>query len=223
MEGNGSVKVEATFCFVDLAGFSALTEAHGDHAAADLLDRFIELVEASKSKEDRIVKTIGDAVLLTSRTPVRAVQMVTRLWKVLADEPDFPSVRAGLHHGQAVAKRNDFFGAAVNLAARVASQAGGGEVLATNAVAQAAKDLDFVVTSLGSVRLRNIREPVELHALDLGGISPSDVLDPVCRMRISPQRAAGRLDFGGATYWFCSLHCSSLFASSPEAYVRNES
>jgi YHS domain-containing protein len=140
----------------------------------------------------------------------------------LAGEPDFPQARAGLHHGAAVEKRDDIFGAAVNLAARVASQAGGGEVLATSAVALAAAELGFSTTSLGLIHLRNIRDSIELHVLDLGGSTSSNVLDPVCRMRVHPQRAAGRLSFGGETYWFCSLRCCSLFASSPEAYVRDE-
>lgn len=49
------VKLEATFCFVDLAGFSALAEAHGDDAAVNLLERFTELVDASQSPGDRYV------------------------------------------------------------------------------------------------------------------------------------------------------------------------
>jgi class 3 adenylate cyclase len=160
------VNVEATICFVDLAGFTALTEAHGDHAAADLLDRFTELVGASRRSNDRLVKTIGDAALLTSRDPRSGVELLARLWQALAGEPDFPQARAGLHHGAAVEKRDDIFGAAVNLAARVASQAGGGEVLATSAVALAAAELGFSTTSLGLIHLRNIRDSIELHVLD---------------------------------------------------------
>ena len=213
------MKVERTFCFVDLAGFSALTEAHGDNAAADLLEHFTELVGKSLGSDDRLVKTIGDAVLLTSRSPKHAVGLVARLWDALAAEPDFPQVRAGIHHGPAVEKRDDVFGAAVNLAARVASQAGGGKVLTTGSTARAAEALGIGVTPLGPVRLRNIREAVELYALDLNRMPTAEVLDPVCRMRVEPQRAAGRLNFAGTTYWFCSLRCSSLFASDPEAYV----
>ncbi|MFQ5478843.1 MAG: adenylate/guanylate cyclase domain-containing protein [Candidatus Binatia bacterium] len=213
--------MEATFCFVDLAGFTALTEAHGDQTAAELLVRFTELVESSRTAEDRLVKTIGDAALLTSPTPTMAVQLLARLWSVLARERDFPEVRAGLHHGTAVEQRNDFVGATVNLAARLASHAGGGEIHATSTVAEAAEALGFTVASLGSVRMRNIRDPVELYALDLGATTAADLLDPVCRMRVQPLSAAGRLNFAGTTYWFCSLRCSSLFASSPEAYVRD--
>jgi class 3 adenylate cyclase/YHS domain-containing protein len=214
-----ALNVHATFCFVDLAGFSALTEAHGDHAAVELLERFTQLVEKSRGDEDRLVKTIGDAALLTSPVPERAVEFLARLWKHLAGERDFPQVRAGLHHGTAVTQRDDVVGAAVNLAARVAAQAGGGEVLATGVVARAAEALGFGISSLGAVALRNIRDPVELYRLDLEGIPTTDVLDPVCRMRVHPQHAAGRLNFAGTTYWFCSLHCVALFASSPEAYI----
>lgn len=213
------MNIVATICFVDLAGFSALTEAHGDYAATDLLERFTELVEESRSAEDHLVKTIGDAALLRSTTSESAVSLIGRLWESLATEPDFPQVRAGLHHGPAVEKRNDLFGASVNLAARVASQAGGGEVLATSIVARAAESLAVATKPLGPVRLRNIRDPVELYALAFGDPPEEEVLDPVCRMRVDRRRAAGCLSFAGSTYWFCSLRCSSLFASSPEAYV----
>jgi len=60
------MNVEATFCFVDVAGFSALTEAHGDTAAADLLERFTALANGALGDEGRLVKTIGDAVLVTT-------------------------------------------------------------------------------------------------------------------------------------------------------------
>ena len=70
--GVGAEKVERTFSFVDLAGFTALTEAHGDLDAADLLGRFIGLARASLSAGDELVKSIGDAVMLASPGPAAA-------------------------------------------------------------------------------------------------------------------------------------------------------
>ncbi len=69
--------VEATFCFVDLAGFSALTEAHGDDAAADLAVRFTGLVTETLAENGRLVKTIGDAVLVVSPSPAPGVQFIS--------------------------------------------------------------------------------------------------------------------------------------------------
>src|SRR5262249_57730431 len=71
--GVGAETVERTFSFVDLAGFAALTEAHGDLDAVDLLDRFIGLVPEALSPGDEMVKSIGDALLLASPGPAPAL------------------------------------------------------------------------------------------------------------------------------------------------------
>jgi len=75
----GAELVERTFSFVDLAGFTALTEAHGDLDALDLLDRFTGLVRASLSPADELVKSIGDAVMLASPEPAAAVAVLASL------------------------------------------------------------------------------------------------------------------------------------------------
>ena len=211
--------MQGTFSFVDMAGFSALTEAHGDDAAARFAMRLAELVERALGGEGRIVKTIGDAALVVTPMPDQAVRFISRLWSATTDEADFPVLRAGLHHGDAVERGGDVFGAAVNLAARVAAQARGGQVLLTAVVADAARAGGYPVTPLGRVALRNLREPADLFALELGP-GTGDIVDPVCRMRVSPERAVGHLRIDGVTYWFCSLGCVRAFAADPAAYRR---
>jgi adenylate cyclase len=211
--------MEGTFCFVDLAGFSALTEAHGDTAAADLVQRFCALVEEALREDGRLLKTIGDAVLVAVPEPGRAVSFLRRLLERAAVEPDFPVLRAGLHHGEAVERGGDVFGAAVNLAARVTSQAAGGEVLATARVADAARTHGIEVTDLGEIALRNVRDPVRLFLLGIGGTDHPEAIDPVCRMRVRRDRAGGRLRFEGAEYYFCSLDCAGKFALAPASYT----
>lgn len=210
---------EATFCFVDLAGFTALTETHGDRAAADLIDRFVALVDASLDNETHLVDTIGDAVLTMSSSPERALEFVASLFSRAEAEPDFPVLRAGLHHGEVVERGGRFFGTTLNLAARVAGQARGDQVLATRPIADAARRKGVEVTALGLQTLRNLRDPVELFSLQLSGAKSGSVLDPVCRMRVDKEHAAGRLRFADDDFWFCSLHCAGLFAATPEQYA----
>lgn len=208
-----------TFCFVDLAGFSALTEAHGDDAAARFAIRLAELVERALAGQGRLVKTIGDAAFVVAPTPEYAIRFVSQLWTLAADEPDFPVLRGGLHHGEAVERASDVFGAAVNLAARVAAQARGGQVLVTAVVADAARAAGYSIASLGRVTLRNVRDPVDVFALELAR-DARGLVDPVCRMRVSPENAAGRLSIDGVEYWFCSFACVRSFAADPEVYRR---
>lgn len=214
-----SERVERTFSFVDLAGFSALTEAHGDLDAVDLLDRFVTIARESLSPGDELVKTIGDAVMLASPEPGAAVAILNRLWERCAEVSGFLLPRGGAHHGPAVSRDGDYLGGTVNLAARVAGQAGGGHVLVTSAVATAARGRGIEVAGLGRHRLHNIAEPVELFEIRFGASGHSDTIDPVCRMRVEPGFAAGSLLHVGQRFWFCSLSCVAAFAADPNRYL----
>jgi adenylate cyclase len=215
-----------TFVFADIAGFTALTEAHGDEQAARLVADFCGAVDAElPGARGRQVKTIGDAVMLTVPEPAAAILLGLRITHELMREHGAPAVRVGLHHGPAIERDGDYFGAAVNLAARVSAEASGGEVLLTGHTAALAPELDGVFYEpRGRRALRNVREPVELFAATRTGESGHRALacDPVCRMAVDPDRAAGRLMYEGAAYFFCTLACAGEFASHPERFAREE-
>lgn len=210
-----STRIKASFGFVDLAGFTALTEVQGDEDAADVATGFAKLVRASLDAGDRLVKTIGDAVLVTSPDPTRAVDLVERILMAAARDARLPALRAGLHHGEAVERQGDVFGAAVNLAARAAAEAHSGEVLGTEPIADAARSLGIPVAPLGNVLLKNVRKSVALFSLGLVVGATDTPIDPVCRQPVDRRGAAGRLRYRGLEYWFCSLTCAAAFASNP--------
>jgi adenylate cyclase len=213
----------ATFAFADIAGFTALTEAHGDEEAVALVGEFCAAVDAELPAVDGIrVKTIGDAVMLRIPDPADAVRVGLRIAGGLLPEHGAPAVRVGLHHGPAVERDGDYFGASINLAARVSGVAAGGEVLLTGETAALAPDLDGVIyESRGRKSLRNVSEPVDLFAALPIGASETGRLpvDPVCRMVVDPDRAAGRLLHDGEAFYFCSLTCAGQFAQQPERFV----
>jgi len=215
----GAETVERTFSFVDLAAFTALTEAHGDLDAVDLLDHFVGLARQSLSAGDELVKSIGDAVMLASPGPGAAVAALAGLWERCSETSGFLLPRAGAHHGPAISRDGDYLGGTVNLAARVAGHAGGGQVLATSAVADAARASGFQVAELGPRQLRNVAAPVELFEIRLGASEPSDAIDPVCRMRVRQELAAGSLCHDGQRFWFCSMPCVAAFAADPGRYL----
>jgi adenylate cyclase len=217
---SGTDPAARTFSFIDLAGFTAMTEAMSDDDAADVVARFCEIAREALGNDDRLVKSIGDAVMLVSPTPTAGLQLVTRTLDLVAAETSFPLPRAGLHHGPAAERDGDFFGAAVNLAARVAGQAYGGQVLATISVADAARLQNLRVVDLGSFRLRNVTDELELYEIHVGPSVEGGAIDPVCRMRVERDIAAGRLRHEEVDYWFCSLKCAALFAAAPVSYVQ---
>jgi class 3 adenylate cyclase/YHS domain-containing protein len=216
------MRIEATFAFVDMAGFTALTEAQGDEDAADLATMFAELTRKALGPRDRLIKTIGDAVLITSPDPARGLSLVERVLTEAASETRLPMLRAGLHHGEAVERDGDVFGAAVNLAARVAAEAYPAEVLGTAPVAEAARELGVPVVELGEVALKNVRKLTSLYSMAVMLGAGDTPIDPVCRMPIDRRTAAGRLRYAQREFWFCSLTCAAAFASNPE-WHKNES
>jgi adenylate cyclase len=214
-----SKRIEASIAFVDLAGFTALTEEHGDFDAADVATRFAELARSALKTGDRLIKTIGDAVLVTSPTPGSMLDLIDRLLGSVAADRTLPALRAGLHHGPAIERDRDVFGAAVNLAARVAAEAYAGEVLCTAAIAAEARDRGIAVVEIGPVALKNVGDATVLSALGFMVGAIDSAIDPVCQVVVDRRAAAGQLRHGDTTYWFCSLTCAAAFASNPQWHV----
>ena len=214
---------DATFLFADIAGFTALTEAHGDEQAVALVAEFAEAVQSELPPvRGEYVKSVGDALMLRVPDPADAIRLGVTITHDLLRGHEAPAVRVGLNHGSAVERDGDYFGSTVNVAARVSALAGGGEVLVTGHTAALAPNLDGVFyESRGRQALRNVSEPVEIFAASPLGRHRDDLaIDPVCRMAVDPQRAVGRLIHDQASYFFCSLSCVAAFAEHPERYAR---
>jgi adenylate cyclase len=104
----------ATFVFADIAGFTALTGAHGDDEAAAVVADFCAAGRAElPASGGAQVKTIGDALMLRIPDPGAAILLGLRIMHELMLGHGAPAVRVGLHHGPAVERDGDYFGAAV--------------------------------------------------------------------------------------------------------------
>jgi class 3 adenylate cyclase/YHS domain-containing protein len=212
-----------TFLFADLAGFTALTEAHGDEQAADLAAEFCRSVEQILPMDGaEVIKTIGDAVMLRVSDAADAVRLGMRIAHEIGAQHGFPIVRVGMHTGPAVERDGDWFGAAVNVAARISGRASGGEVLLSAATRDRAGDFDDIrLDERGRVELKNVAAPVVLYAAYRESVRGPEglALDPVCRMAVLPSESVGRLRWHDVEYEFCSLQCAAAFASAPEQYA----
>ena len=214
--------IEATFCFVDIAGYTALTDTHGELAAADLVDEFAGLIAKSIEPEGHLQSLTGDCAFLVFTNPQAALRALIVLYRLIADRRNFPVVRAGLHHGQALHRENRHFGSTVNIAARVAAQATGGQILCTRLVAETLRQSGlsgFEVEHKGAMSLKNLPLPIDMYEIVLSDTSREYAIDPVCKMQVDKRRAAGDIHFGNQTYWFCSLACVERFARQPSAYA----
>jgi adenylate cyclase len=155
-----------TFLFADLTGYSILTELHGDEAAADLAIRFTSEVWSLAGEHDaEVIKRIGDAVMVRGEDAAETIQLGLRLHEELTAEKGLPPIHAGIHTGPAVQRGGEWWGATVNLASRVADAADGGELLITEATAQAAGEMGSTqLHSLGPKAFKNISFPVWVYS-----------------------------------------------------------
>jgi adenylate cyclase len=217
-----------TFLFADLAGFTALTEAHGDEHAADLVGAFCRQVrELLPRHGGEEVKTIGDALMLRVSDAPQAVLLACRLAHEVGGRHGFPGVRVGVHTGPAVQRGRDWFGATVNVAARVSTAAVAGDVLVTDATRHAAADalpeLQFVPR--GPHRFKNVSDAIEIFAVaPPGERAPTRLeVDPICRMGVDPARAAATRRRGEREYFFCSQACAKTFDTAPARFTDRRS
>jgi len=212
-----------TFLFADLAGFTALTEAHGDEEAAELAADFCDcLRELLPDHGADEVKTLGDAMMIRVEEPDQAIELGLRIVEELGTRPQFPVVRVGMHTGAAVKRGGDWFGSTVNLAARIAAAAGGNDVLLSEATRKAAgESLDLDLDRRGERRFKNVSQSVTIYGASRSGTEDEELpIDPVCRMAVNPAESAGQLRHHGETYFFCSLACAEQFAGDPGTYLR---
>lgn len=209
------MRARACVAFVDLAGFTAMTQAHGDDYAADIHDAFVGALDAAcaATPSVRCVKHLGDGALLISPS---AADMLAALRAGIEQQGDTElclRVRAGVHCGEVLQVRtthgDDLLGHTVNVAARVCGLAAPGELLLTAAVMAEAETNAGGAVALGARSLRHVLEPVDVWALPLG--SQDGLVDPVCHMSVGPGCLSALAS--GRKWLFCSTECRDTFLS----------
>jgi adenylate cyclase len=155
-------ELTVAIAFVDLVGFVSFTEEEGEQQALDLLERFVVTIEDSLPASARVVKNIGDGVMIVGNDPVGLTD-----WAI-----DFQDgfeqrsrPRIGIHYGRTLYRDGDYYGRNVNLAARVVARAQAGEVLVTEPVRDAVPESPALYFEpIGDVQLKGFKEPTTLYA-----------------------------------------------------------
>jgi adenylate cyclase len=157
--GDGELgRLHVGVAFADLAAYTRLTEEIGEEEALEVVERFVVAVQDTLPEDARVVKTIGDEVMVVGSDPSALVDWAVGFQALYAERP-LP--RIGIHSGAVLYRDGDYYGRAVNLAARVGARAAGGEVLVTREVVGAAgRHLRF--DHIGEVKLKGFDEATEL-------------------------------------------------------------
>jgi adenylate cyclase len=151
-------RMRVAIAFADLAGYTRLTEEEGELEAVDTVERFVEAVETTLPDDARIIKTIGDGVMIVASDPAALTDWAVGFQQLYSSRVP---PRIGIHYGDALYRDGDYYGRAVNIASRVATRSAGGEVLATRPVVErAGGHLEF--QRIAEIRLKGFSESTEI-------------------------------------------------------------
>src|SRR2546421_372566 len=154
-------RLRVAIAFADLAGYARLTVERGDEEALKAVERFVEAVEQTLPHDARVIKTLGDEVMVVGTDPAALTGWAVRLQAGV--DKGQPPPRIGIHYGEALYRDGDYYRREVNQASRVVARAAGGEGLVTRPVVDMASGTDGVrFERIGEVGLQGFREPTEL-------------------------------------------------------------
>jgi class 3 adenylate cyclase len=149
--------------FLDLSGYTRLTEERGDAEAAALAKRLASMVQRTAGEHGgRAVKWLGDGVMFHFRDPGDAVVAALAMVEGAAAE-GMPPAHVGIHAGPVLFQEGDYFGRTVNAAARIAAYARAGEVVVSDEVVAVVGAAPVSFTEIGPVELKGLAEPLDLH------------------------------------------------------------
>ena len=194
----------------DLSGYTALTETHGAITAADLIDKYIEIVNSCLVGDSHLHARVGDGVVIVSASADSLIATSIMLFQNTWGEDNFLQVHGGLHFGKILKRNNDYYGTTINLAARIAAKANPGCIWCSSEYINALNNkADFAFRPRGKHYFKNISDEIDVHELVIG-IPGSYHIDPVCRMLIKERKnAIPHPD--DETLLFCSQHCFDIY------------
>ncbi len=218
------MRVSRTFAFLDLSGFTALTESEGDERAVRVVTVFRStLREICSRRAVRIAKWLGDGAMLVS-VETKPLVAATLEMKFVADASAEPTaIKCGITIGQVILlEGDDYIGHAVNVASRLCDMAVGNEVLALSEV-EAALPAWGLVESTDEVSVRGLEHPLSIVRLGLHQPGHTAIPDPVCGIPLTEDTAFDRRrDANGATLFFCSDSCLETWMERPATFVSEE-
>lgn len=195
----------------DLSGYTALTETHGAASAADLIDRFLEIVQGCLVGDSELKERTGDEVMIVSASADFLLSTAFMLMKHTSREDNFLQVHGGLHYGKVLKRNDSYFGTAINLTSRIAAKASPGTFWCSDDFLEAVTDISpFEFEPKGKHRFKNMAEEKDIAEL----VNPRAIsffVDPVCRMLILDKAAAIRHP-EKLEVFFCSEACLQTFA-----------
>ena len=208
MEQNISILI------ADLSGYTALTETHGSISAADLIDKYLDIVNASLNGDCKLQERVGDEIMIVSTAADDLLATAELLLQTTSAQYNFLQIHGGLHYGKLLKRNNSYFGAALNLTSRIASQASAGTFLCSDEFINAISGKFMLkFKSKGKYTFKNVSEEKEIFEITHEK-STHFYIDPICRMIVNKE-ANSFCHPKQSNIIFCSQNCLDI-------YLRNE-
>jgi adenylate cyclase len=207
---------EIAILMADLSGYTALTETHGALAAANLIDKYIEIVRNCLSGDSRLHERTGDEIMIVSSSPDSLLDTALLIGKHASNEEYFLQVHGGLHYGTVLQRADNYFGSAINLTSRIAGKAQAGQFWCSDEFVNALSNKSaFSLIPRGKQHFKNVSSEKEVFELCIEHRKTVHI-DPVCRMLIlEPHRAIAHPTETGT--YFCSSACLHLHTQREKA------
>jgi adenylate cyclase len=214
------MRVQRTFGFIDVSGFTALTELEGDERAVDVLTAVRSLLRDICSRRGvRIAKWLGDGVMLVcveTRPLVETVLEIHHVVDTVSGPVETVSIRSGITSGEVILMEgDDYIGHCVNVAARLCDLAPAGEALADPSVMSSLPSWG-VATEEREVSLRGVEKPVPASSIRMARPGEDGGRDPICGLPLNVDTADEIAhDAHGSVVLFCSVGCLDTWRRRP--------
>jgi class 3 adenylate cyclase/YHS domain-containing protein len=203
---------DLAFLIADLSGYTALTETHGSSWAADLIDKYLHIVQNCLVGNCELKERTGDEVMIVSTSPDDLLAAALNIMQASLSEENFLQVHGGLHYGKVLKRHNGYFGSTINVTSRIAAKATPGNFWCSQNFVQALSNKTMVkVEPKGMHHLKNISGEMELFEIKHEH-SVSYFIDPVCRMLIINTNKAIR-HHDAPDIFFCSDACHAIYTT----------
>ncbi len=197
----------------DLSGYTALTETHGSSVAADLIDKYVEIIKECLEGDCHFHERTGDEVMIVSSSVNDLLATAEMILKKTCNENNFLQVHGGLHYGKILERNNNYFGSTINITARIVSKANPGTFWCSEEFVKALPGkTTFTFLSKGKHSLKNISAEVNMFELRNENSRPVDI-DPVCRMLINKKE--------NSVYYFTEKNISFCSQTCLDIYTKN--
>jgi adenylate cyclase len=214
------MRVTRTFGFIDVSGFTALTQLEGDERAVDVLTAVRSLLRDICSRRGvRIAKWLGDGVMLVcveTRPLLETVLEMHHIVDTVSGPVETVSIRSGITSGEVILMEgDDYIGHCVNVAARLCDLASAGEALADPSVMHCLPSWG-VETEHREVVLRGVENAVPASSIRMARAGEDGALDPICGLPLTADTAEEIAhDVRGRVVLFCSIGCLDTWRRRP--------